>query len=83
MAVVRLCAECRQNPQAWVGVTAPPGRCSECGQPFDMQGVPIADEEVTCPVHDPILASCPHSEPDTRADAVPTPSWLDDGANHG
>ena len=75
---MRLCAECTQNPQAWVEVTAPPGRCSECGQPFDMQGRPIPDATVTCPVHDPILASCPHAETDARAVPVPTPSWLDD-----
>lgn len=80
---MRLCAECRRNPQAWVAVTAPPGRCSECGKPFDMQGMPIPDEGVTCPVHDPILASCPHAEADTRAVPGPTPSWLDDGIGHG
>ncbi len=63
--------------------TAPPGRCSECGRPFDIEGMPIADERVACPVHDPILASCPHSEVDTQAAPVPSPSWLDDGTSHG
>ena len=43
-----------------------------------MQGRPIPDATVTCPVHDPILASCPHAETDARAVPVPTPSWLDD-----
>ncbi len=80
---MRVCAECSQTPQAWVEVTAPPGRCSECGRPFDMQGMPIADEGVTCPVHDPILADCPHSEVDARTAPAPTPSWLDDGSGRG
>ena len=46
--------------------------------PFDIQGRPIPDPAVTCPVHDPILASCPHAATDARAVPVPTPSWLDD-----
>jgi hypothetical protein len=41
--------------------------------------MPIADEGVTCPVHDPILATCPHSEADAGAVPLPSPSWLDDG----
>lgn len=78
---MRLCAQCHQNPQAWAGVTAPPGRCSECGRPFDLQGRPISDDAVTCPVHDPILASCPHSGADPAAVPGPSPSWLDEGAD--
>jgi len=75
-----MCAECSRTPQAWAEVTAPPGRCSECGRPFDLQGMPIPDEGVTCPIHDPILAGCPHSEDDLAKDPAPTPSWLDEGA---
>jgi len=76
---MRLCAECNRSSEAWVNVTAPPGGCIECGRPFDLQGMPIPDERVTCPVHEPILASCPHTEADAQAVPVPTPSWLDDG----
>ena len=77
-STVRLCAECSPNPQAWAEVTAPPGRCSECDRPFDLSGMPINDDRMTCPFHDPILASCPHAEADVRVDAIPTPSWLDE-----
>ena len=80
---MRRCAECSEYPQAWVDVTAPPGRCSECGQPFDLQGRPIPDEGVICPVHDPILAGCPHSEADAETVPVPPASWLDDGTSQG
>ena len=76
VAVVRLCAPCNPNPQAW-NDTAPPGQCSECGRPFDIQGRPIADEGVTCPVHDPIVADCPHSEAEAQSVPLPAASWLD------
>jgi hypothetical protein len=39
--------------------------------------MPIEDEGVTCPVHDPILADCPHSDADGRPVPLPTASWLD------
>ncbi len=77
MVVVRLCAPCTPNPQTWNDTTAPPGRCSQCGRPFDIQGMPIEDEAVTCPVHDPILADCPHSDADGQPVPLPTASWLD------
>ena len=77
---MRMCKQCTQSPDVWSHQTAPPGRCCECGRPFDIQGDPIPDENVTCPLHDPILASCPHPAT-ARADEVPapTPSWLADG----
>ena len=78
MAVVRLCAPCNPNPGAW-DATAPPGRCSQCGRPFDIQGRPIEDEAITCPHHDPILADCPHSDVDVESVSFPSASWLDDG----
>jgi len=74
---MRLCTECTRNSEAWSHQTAPPGRCSECGRAFDVQGMPIRDESVTCPVHEPILASCPHSNADTEVPA-PGASWLVD-----
>jgi hypothetical protein len=80
---MRLCVNCSPNPQSWGEATAPPGRCAGCGQPFDIQGVPIADEAVSCPVHHPILASCPHAEADARAVAVASPSWLGEGTGAG
>ncbi len=72
---MRLCTECTQSSEAW-SQTAPPGRCSECGRPFDVQGMPILDESVTCPIHEPILASCPHSDADAEEAPTPTLSWL-------
>lgn len=81
---MRLCTQCTPSSDTWSDQTAPPGRCSECGRAFDIQGVPIPDESVTCPVHAPILASCPH--PDT-GDGVgapaPAASWLADGTSSG
>ena len=78
---MRLCSQCTSSPELWTQQTAPPGRCSECGRGFDIQGAPIADESVRCPVHDPILASCPHE----NADDAPTPaaSWLVDDTSGG
>jgi hypothetical protein len=73
---MRLCTECTQKSEPW-SETAPPGRCGECGRAFDVQGLPILDESVTCPIHEPILASCPHSSADTEAPA-PAASWLVD-----
>ena len=73
---MRLCTQCTPNSDTWSQQTAPPGRCSECGRAFDVQGAPIEDESLTCPVHEPILASCPHGSAD--ADEVPAPaaSWI-------
>jgi len=75
---MRLCTQCNEDPQAWGNHTAPAGRCGECGRTFDVHGDPIPDENVACPVHDPVLASCPH----TRAEALEVPasasSWLPD-----
>lgn len=76
---MRLCTHCTPSSETWSGTTAPPGRCGECGQAFDIQGVPIRDERVTCPVHAPILASCPHPSAGDADDApTPTASWLAD-----
>ena len=77
---MRLCTECTKNSDAWSHETAPPGRCSECGRAFDVQGMPVQDDSVTCPIHEPILASCPHEA--AQAGEVPTPaaSWLVDGS---
>ena len=77
---MRLCTQCTPSTEAWSGQTAPPGRCSQCGRAFDIQGAPIQDESVTCPVHTPILASCPHPSAGDGVD-VPDPaaSWLADG----
>ena len=72
---MRQCTQCIRDSEAW-SQTAPPGRCSECGRAFDMQGMPIQDESVTCPIHEPILASCPHAGADT--DDAPVASWLVD-----
>jgi len=73
---MRLCTECTQSTEAWTHHTAPPGRCSQCGRAFDLQGAPLQDESVTCPFHEPILASCPHTS--AEADEAPSPaaSWL-------
>jgi hypothetical protein len=73
---MRQCRRCTSSSDTWSSQTAPPGRCSECGRAFDIQGDPIPDENVTCPVHTPILASCPHP----NADEAPSPpaSWLVD-----
>ena len=81
---MRMCSECTPSPDVWSNQTAPPGRCSECGRSFDIQGQPIVDEAVTCPLHDPILASCPHPAT-ARADEVPAPaaSWLPDDTKGG
>ncbi len=78
---MRLCTECTQSSEAWSQQTAPPGRCSECGRAFDVQGTPVPDESVTCPFHEPILASCPH----TSAEDAPAPaaSWLVDATPEG
>ncbi len=76
---MRLCAECTQNSEAWSHETAPPGRCSECGRAFDVQGMPIKDESVSCPIHLPILASCPHTSDETDEAPAPAASWLGDG----
>ena len=78
---MRLCTECTRNSEAWSHQTAPPGRCSECGRAFDMQGMPIQDESVTCPIHEPILASCPHTSADTDEAPAPAASWLVDEAS--
>ena len=76
---MRQCSRCTPSSDTWSSQTAPPGRCSECGRAFDIQGEPIRDENVTCPVHHPILASCPHSDADDLVEAhTPTPSWLAD-----
>ena len=72
---MRLCTECTQKSEPW-SETAPPGRCGECGRPFDVQGMPILDESVTCPIHEPILASCPHSDADREEAPTPALSWL-------
>lgn len=76
---MRMCSHCTPSTDTWTHQTAPPGRCSECGRAFDIQGVPIQDESVTCPVHTPILASCPHPPAGDGVD-VPEPvaSWLPD-----
>lgn len=79
---MRLCTQCTPSSEAWSGQTAPPGRCSDCGRAFDIQGVPIQDESVTCPVHTPILASCPHPGAGVEAQA-PAASWLADGSGSG
>ncbi len=77
---MRLCTQCTSSTETWSGQTAPPGRCSECGRAFDIQGVPIPDESVTCPLHAPILASCPHPSTDDAVDApAPAASWLAGG----
>jgi len=73
---MRMCTECSSDPKRWSRQTAPPGRCGECGRAFDLQGNPILDEGVTCPVHEPILASCPHTGADATAAPAPEPSWL-------
>ena len=73
---MRLCTECTENSEAWSHGTAPPGRCGECGRAFDVQGVPIADESVTCPLHEPILASCPHTSEERDVAPAPAVSWL-------
>lgn len=75
---MRLCTRCTPTPETWSEQTAPPGRCGECGRPFDVYGTPIEDEGVTCPVHDPILASCPHADADPDEVPVPAVSWLPD-----
>ena len=63
---MRLCTECTRNSEAWSHQTAPRDG-SECGRAFDMQGMPIQDESVTCPIHEPISSRAAH----TRA---PTPT---------
>jgi len=73
---MRLCTECTQSSEAWSHETAPPGRCSECGRAFDVQGAPIQDESVTCPIHEPILASCPHTSAEMDEAPRPAASWL-------
>jgi len=73
---MRQCSQCSSSPEAWSSQTAPPGRCSECGRPFDIQGMPILDESVTCLVHDPIRASCPHPAADVKGTPEPAASWL-------
>ena len=75
---MRLCTECTRNSEAWSHQTAPPGRCSECGRAFDVQGMPIRDESVTCPIHQPILASCPHTSAERDEAPAPAASWLAD-----
>jgi len=74
---MRLCRQCTDNSETWSDQTAPPGRCAECGRAFDLEGTPIRDESVTCPIHDPILASCPHPN-DTEQAPAPAASWLAD-----
>ena len=73
---MRLCTECTESAEAWSHHTAPPGRCSECGRAFDLQGVPLQDESVTCPIHEPILASCPHTSAEPDEAPAPIASWL-------
>ncbi len=59
-----ICAPC------WQKAERPPpeepdyaqiGFCVTCGYFYDCNGSRILDITVTCPVHSPIKASCPHS----------------------
>ena len=78
---MRLCSECIQDSETWSHQTAPPGRCGQCGRAFDVQGMPLHDESITCPIHNPILASCPHTSADTDDASTPAVSWLVDEAD--
>jgi hypothetical protein len=81
---MRLCSHCTSSTDSWNDKTAPPGRCSECGRAFDIQGLPVLDESITCPLHDPILASCPHPSDGHGVDApAPAASWLADDTAGG
>jgi hypothetical protein len=57
-----ICALCSPPPiDALDAGSEPIGYCTSCNYFFDRHGMRILDITVTCPVHDTIISTCPHS----------------------
>lgn len=56
----RICGPCEHEGRpGWR--TPERGWCPACGFFFDEYGMRLLEPWITCPVHDPIMATCPHS----------------------